>query len=64
MSSKWKNRILTFALLIAVSGSTVFAAPKQSSRNGDLFSRIGQIVKSIGKKLLPTVLDDITWPRP
>lgn len=63
MSSRLKIRVFTLALVIAVSGSAVFAAPKQS-RNDDLFSRIERIVKFIGKKLIPTILDDPTFPKP
>jgi len=63
MSSQSKIRVFTLALLISVSGAT-FAAPQQPSRDNGLFGRIAQIVRSIGKKLLPTILDDPSLPRP
>lgn len=64
MSSQSKIRVFTLALLISVNSGVIFAAPKQPSRDNGLFGRIAQIVRSIGKILLPTILDDPTFPKP
>ena len=64
MSARSKTRIATFVLLVALTSGVASAAPKRDNGSGSVLGRIEQLVKQIRKTLLPTILDDLTWPKP
>jgi hypothetical protein len=64
MSTRLKIRVATFVLLVALTSSVASAVPRRESAPDSALSKIQQIVKQIRKILLPTTLDDPTFPKP
>jgi len=64
MSTKSKTRVATFVLLLVLTSGVVSAAPKRDNPQDGFFGRIGQIVNSIRKILLPKPFDDPSFPKP
>jgi len=57
-----KARVATVVLIIGLTTSVASAAPGRDSAADGFFGRIIQIVKHIGRTILP--LDEPTVPRP
>jgi hypothetical protein len=64
MSTRSKVRVAACLVIVALSTNVLSAAPRRQSAPDSVFAKIERIVKQIRNILLPTPLDDPSFPKP